>query len=432
MQTDKTTNRYNTETGALTDSNAKKRLSDLFDNGEYVELDRFAKNGDNLCEAVTACGTVNGVTVYAFSQNSEICGGAMGTAQADKLKRMYALAEKNGCPVIGIYDSVGGYIEDGVSAMTAYGELIGYAARLSGVVPQISVVVGACTGSARLLCDMADLTVVSKDAAEDFKEQYCAIADSDLGAVKTAALLLSYLPQNNLAEPLWSQYAAPNGSFDTVDNTVRAIADAGSALALYPAKTDCAKIFFARIGGMPAGIVAACPEDGVICGKGAKKIARFVRMCDAFSLPVVTLLDATEFGCAKCGSAVAHAYAEATIPKVTVIIGSAVGAPFIAMAGRASGADATFAVDGAVISNLKPCTAVQLLYSDRLNAGEDRKALQKEFAENNASPFNAAALGAIDDVILPNEISARVLKAIDALSGKRVSTLDKKHSNMPL
>ena len=422
------TEKYNQESSAIVaDNAARQRLSALFDNGEFTELDRFAKNGDKPCEAVTAYGTVNGVTVYAFSQDSTVCAGAMGAAQANKLERLYALAEKDGCPVVGIFDSAGGYIDDGVATLTAYGKLIGYATRLSGVVPQISVVAGACTGAALLLAQMADVTVALKDN-EDVKA--AVVADDDISAVKAAALLLSYFPQNNLAEPLWSQHQPSGVVCEDKNSAVESIADAGSVLKLFDDECECAAVYLARIGGLPAGIVSAVADDD-ICEAGALKIAKLVSVCDAFSLPVVTLLDAKGFSSAKAAAILAQAYSQATSPKVTVICGNAIGQAFIAMASYGANADAVFAWNNAVITAVKPCTAVQLLCQDKLNEGADRKALEEEYAANSGSPFNAAALGCIDNIIEPKDTAVCVHKAIDALAGKRVSTLDKKHSNMP-
>ncbi len=420
--------KYIEETNAIVANTARQRLSALFDNGEFCELDRFAKNKDNACEAVTAYGTVNGVMVYAFSQDNTVFGGAMGAAQAQKLERMYALAEKNGCPVVGIYDSVGGYIDDGIATMTAYGKLIGYATRLSGVVPQISVIAGACTGAALMLAQMSDIMVCTKE-----NKDVCASlkADDDIAAVKMAALALSYLPQNNLAEPLWSQYESSGVACENINNAVNAIADAGSVLGYYQDECECAKVYLSRIGGLPAGIVCLAAEDD-ICAQGALKAARFVAMCDAFSLPIVTLVDAKGFDDAKSAAVLAHAYSHATSPKVTVVCGNAVGQVFISVASYGANADSVFAWNSAVITAVKPCTAVQLLCRQELDAGKERKALEEEYAQTKGSPFNAAALGCIDNVIEPADTVLCVQKSLEALAGKRISTLDKKHSNLPL
>lgn len=419
---------YTNEVNAIAANVARQRLSALFDNGEYTELDRFAKNGDSACEAVTAYGTVNGVMVYAFSQDSSVFGGAMGAAQAQKLERMYALAEKNGCPVIGIYDSLGGHVDEGVATLTAYGKLIGYATRLSGVVPQISVIAGACTGAALMLAQMADLTVGVKESVDI---SAALTADDDMSAVKMAALALSYFPQNNLAEPLWSQQQASGIICDSMENTPAAIADAGSLLSLYEDECECVRVYLARIGGLPAGIVCVASEDD-ICSQGAYKAAKFISVCDAFSLPIVTLLDAKGFADVKSAAILAHAYSQATSPKVTVICGNAIGQAFVAAASYGANADAVFAWNSAVITALKPCTAVQLLCQEELNEGKDRKALEEEYESNQGSPFNAAALGCIDNIIEPADTAVCVQKALDALAGKRISTLDKKHSNLPL
>lgn len=448
------------EIAAIGSTEAYKRLSMLFDDGSYTELDRFAKNGENGCGVVTAYGNVNGTGVYAFSQDVSVLSGAMGRAQAAKIKKVYELALSNGTPVVGIYDSKGALAEEGIDALNAYGDLIALSGKISGVVPQISVIAGTCVGSAAILANLADVVIMAKDAklsvnsaaitgdgntgsAESALKNgtVAVVTDTVEDAVSDAAVLLSVMPANNLSVSSFSEYTPAEVVGDGVYATVNSVADGDSFIELWYGFGGCAKVGFARVGGNAVGIVATDPDknNSKLCGNGASKIARFVRLCDAFSIPVVTLLDCAGFmgdaddeadGSVKSVASLTAAYAEATTAKVTVITGKAYGAPYTAMAGSASGADVVLAVADSVICALEPMTAVQFLYSDRLGA-EKREDLEKEYILTVGSPFTAAENGAVTDVITADEIAAKTIAALDMISSKRVSTLDKKHSNMP-
>lgn len=452
--------RLEKEAAAIGSAEAYKRLSMLFDDGCYTELDRFAKNGENGCGVVTAYGNVNGTGVYAFSQDVSVLCGAMGRAQAAKIKKVYDLALMNGTPVVGIYDSKGAFAEEGIDALNAYGDLIAMSGKISGVVPQISVIAGTCVGSAAVLATIADVVIMAKDAklcvnssaitgdvkvgsAETaLKNGTVAVAtDTVEDALTDAAVLLSILPANNLSVSSLCEYAPAEATGEGVYSTLNSLADADSFIELWYGFGCCAKVGFARVAGNAVGVVAtdADKNDAKLCGNGAAKIARFVRLCDAFSIPVVTLLDCAGFmggaedeldGSVKAVASLTAAYAEATTAKVTVITGKAYGAAYTAMAGSASGADIVLAVADAVICALEPMTAVQFLYKDRLGE-ETREELEKEYALTVGSPFKAAENGAVTDVIKVEEMAAKTIAALDMISSKRVSTLDKKHSNMP-
>lgn len=452
--------RLEKETSAIGTGEAYNRLAALFDDGCYTELDRFSKNGDNGCGVVTAYGNVNGVGVYAFSQDVIVLGGAMGRAQAAKIKKVYDLALMNGTPVVGIFDSKGAFADEGVDALNAYGDLIAMSGKISGVVPQISIIAGSCVGSAAVLASIADITVMLKDAtlcvnssaitgdknsgsAEvAFKNGTAAlVADSINEAVANVATVLSLLPSNNLSVPFISDYVPATVSGEGVYSKITSVADAESFVELWKGFGCCSKVGFARIAGNSVGIVATDIDknDGKLCGWGAAKIARFVRLCDAFSIPVVTLLDCEGFmgdaedeadGSVKAVASLTAAYAEATTAKVTLIVGKAYGSAYTAMAGTASGADIVLALADSVICALEPMTAVQFLYKDRLGE-EKREDLEKEYALTVGSPFKAAENGAVTDVITADEMSSKLIAALDMISSKRVSTLDKKHSNMP-
>lgn len=461
--------RLENEQNAIPLSAARKRLQLLFDDGDYTELDRFSKNGENLSEVVTAYGCMNGSPVYAFSQDISVASGGVGRVQAAKIRRIYDLAAETGIPVVGIYDSNGAHLNEGVAAMAAYGELILAANRLSGVVPQISLVLGACIGSASVLASLSDVVVMAEGAefyvvsGEILGDQSGKIGSAaaagengtahvmaaDEGeAISKARELMTYLPQNNLSVPVIfeSGSAASDGSAlaagVSAEAVVAAVADDGSLFPLSSGSAPGVITAFARIAGAPAGIVATGGSDeDRIDSAACAKIARFVRMCDAFSVPVVTLVDTAGFvgtretelhGDMKSIAALTHAYAEATCPKVAVITGKAFGPAYIALAGRAANADVVLAWPDAVISALEPLTAASVLYRDRLAAGETREALAEEYCKTAASPFEAAAGGYVDDVIAPSDTFQRIVSSLDMLAGKRVSTFSKKHSNFPL
>ncbi len=452
--------RLEKETAALGSTDAYKRLALLFDGGAYTELDRFQKNGENGCGVVTAYGNVNGAGCYAFSQDVTVCSGAMGRSQAAKIKKVYDLARMNGAPVVGIFDSKGAFAEEGVDALNAYGELIAAAGKISGVVPQISVIAGKCIGSAAVLAAVADLTVMVEGAelcvnsgtvtgdckvgtAETAAKNgtVAAVAEDDAAAIAKVVELLSFLPLNNLSVSPIADYAPAQASGDGVYADIANVTDAASFVELSEKFGCCAKVGFARVAGNAVGVIAtdASKNNGYLCAKGTAKITRFVRLCDAFSVPVVTIVDCAGFmgkaedelsGSVRSVAALTGALADATTAKVAVIKGKAYGAAFTVFAGKASGADYVLAYPDAAVCALNPSTAVQFLYKDRLGE-EKREDLEKEYALCEGSPFKAAENGAIDDIIAPENAADAVIAALDMLASKRVSTLDKKHSNMP-
>lgn len=442
----------------LDGSAAWRRLDALFDSGSFTELDVFSKNGENGCEVITGYGSVAGAPAYAFSQNIEASGGAMGRAQAAKIRRVYELAEKTGLPVIGIYDSNGAHLTEGLDALDAYGELMRIASRLSGVVPQVSLVLGACAGSAALMAAAADVVIVSEDAqmyltspsilggekegigsakavCQSGTAQVLAATEGE--AMESARTLVSMLPSNNLsAAPALEAVDAQPG-----ECVCCSLVDAGS---VYPMSEEFGSLVhtaLARIMGITVGIVStAAGEDGRLDADSCRKAARFVRLCDAFSIPVVTLVDSVGFARSveaelhsgiRDAAMLSSAYAEATCPKISVVTGKAVGPIFSVLAGRGN-ADAVFATPDSVISPLPPETAVSILWNDRIAAGEQRADLIAEYEAVEASALKAAEMGYVDDVVDSAALRGRLYIALEMLSGKRISNLAKKHSNMPL
>ncbi|MBR4622096.1 MAG: carboxyl transferase [Ruminococcus sp.] len=442
-------------------SAARDRLTYLFDEGNFTELDAYAANGSELSGVITAFGYADGNPVYAFSQDVSVRGGAVTKLQADKIAKVYDLAAKTGVPVVGIYDSNGADLEDGFAAMQAYGELLLAASNLSGVVPQIAVAAGVCSGAAAMLAESADITILTKDAelytapnssvtnsAENAAKNGTAalVCESDVAAVVAAKDILGRLPQNNLSPVPMYEFDAPATAFiKTADEAAKSICDKDTVLELYPEYGTAAYTALASLSGSTVGVAATNKTDEKLTADDASKIARFVRFCDAFAIPVITLVDTEGFaadseteaaGAVKSMAKLAHAYAEATTVKIAVITGKAYGSAYIALAGKSANADVTIALTDAVITPLAPETAVEFLNHDALKGAADlaaeRKRLAAEYAAGCASAAAAAQKGAVDIVADAEGLRAAIAASADMLSGKRVSRLPKKHSNIQL
>ncbi len=441
---------------------ARDRLTYLFDEGTFTELDVFSKQGELTSGVITAYGYVDGSPVYAFSQDITVNNGALGENHAKKIKKVYDLAAKTGVPVVGIYDSFGAVISDGIKALSAYGELLMWASNLSGVVPQISVIAGTCASSSAMLATSADFVIMAKDAelfitpnSKDAVSSYAEnsakcgtaqlVCEDDKDAVENARAIITKLPMNNLATIPVFEFEAP--AYNTADDAVslvEAIADVDSVIELSADFGTASYTALASMGGSTVGFVATNKADAKLTADDCSKLSRFIRTCDAFAIPVITFVDTEGFdltdGAEQNGSLrdmtkLAHSYAEATTAKISLIVKKAYGPAYIALAGKGANADLTFAYPDAVISALAPETAVEFLMHDELKGAEDvnakRKALAEEYCATTASAFKAAEDNCIDDIINPVETRAIILNALDILSGKRISRLPKKHSNMP-
>lgn len=466
IEEDKTMNSQSTKLSELRraneNSDARKRLTYLFDDGSFTELNAFTKENDNLSGVVTAYGFVEGNPVYAFSQDKNIKGGAVGKAHAKKIAKVYELAAKTGAPVVGIHDSNGAFIDGGADALSAYGDMLKWTSNISGVVPQISVIAGTCAGSAAMIACSSDFVIMSKDAelfmappfdkdagtAESAAKSGTAsiVCDDDKSAVETARKLVSILPANNLSPVPLFEFDEPATAFSTdAEKAVASIADADSIIEISKDFGLAAYTAFGSVQGATVGFAATNKTSQKLNADDCAKLARFVRTCDAFSIPVVTLIDSEGFesgsaaeiaGSIRNMTMLASAYAEATTVKVSVITGKAYGPVFVALSGKNSNSDMIFALADAVITPLAPETAVEFLSHDKLKGAESAAAKRKELADeyiaNEASAITAAEKNAVDDVIEPAELRARIISALDVLSGKRVTRLSKKHSNMPL
>lgn len=415
-------------------TSAYKVITEFFDEDSFIEIDTYAKSGDDYAEAVAGYGSVNGMPCYAFCQNIDIAKGAMSKAQAAKLKKVYDLALKNGAPVVGIYDSLGGKLKEGNELLTAYGTVLNAASTLSGVVPQVSVVLSDCLGTSAITASSADFVIKVKDAVisvntADDEGCNCSVAmmadDKDDALAKAKDLLL-YLPSNNLSTAPCAEQVTPVADPQCV---VCATMDCGSDVKLYDHIGETAKVGFARLQGEVVGIVQT--KGGLLEKPDGKKITKLVSFCDAFSIPVITFLNSEGFNCLSAATSVTNAYAEATTTKITVITGKAVGPVYIAMAGTGAMTDLTLALPDAVVSPLNEMAAAYLMAPEKM---EVPVAKQEEtanaFAKENLSAFKAAEDGVIENIVTKEELRTVLTQAVTMLMSKRMTTLPKKHSTI--
>ena len=434
-------------------NSAELRLKALFDDGVYWEIDGSAKG----CGAHAAYGSVGGATVFALCQDSQECGGAVSAAHSRKFAKVYDLASKTGAPVVTIYDSEGVKVDNGFASLEAASEILKKCSELSGVVPQIAVVVGVCAGFAAMTAALADVTVMSKDGelflTSPFTDKASGGSEKGVGsaeyaekadvaailcenedqAIAKAVEVVKLLPLNNLA-------ALPAYDFDvpTFKNgsAVEAVADVDSVVELFSGIGGETKTSLVTLGGMPCGAIEA---TGKIDKDAAAKCAKLVEVCDSFNLPIVSFINSDGFkasaendktGGIKSAAKLAHVLAEATTAKVSVITGDAIGSVFSTFCSKNGGSDMSYAWDGAVISALPVNAAATLVYE--IKKDSDIASLGKKYASEYASAEKAAENGIIDGVIEPASTRDVLVSAIDMLSSKRVSRLPKKHGNLPL
>lgn len=439
---------------ALSGTKAYERLAKLFDDGAFTEIDTFAKSADGFAEAVAAHGTVDGIGIYAVAQNSDFSGGAMSKAQAAKIKKVYDLALKTGEPIVTLYDSIGGRLSEGTELLAAYGDVLKYSNNLSGVVPQISVVLGKCFGTQALIAAAADIVIISENAelsldtsgsnasAQQNAENGVAhiLTKDEDEAIQQTKALLSILPSNNLSGAGVVYESVDSNGTPSVDTTAadaaKAVADTDSAVELQAEYGKAVVTTLATVNGTTVGFVATA--DKTIDSKASSKAARFIRFCDAFSIPVVSFVDTQKFCCIKSAAKLTSAYAEATTAKVTFITGDAFGSVYIAVAGTGAAADLTFAWVTASVSALTPEAEAVIILGDDFggklkgskNPQADKAAVIAEFKDSHLTALNAAKNGYVEDIINPEETRAKLIAALDILANKRVSTLPKKHNNL--
>ncbi len=481
------------ERGKLT---ARERLELLLDPDSFIELDPFVEHrfisfgmdrqrqmGDGV---VTGYGTIDGRPVIVYSQDFMFMGGSTGEMHTRKISRVLRLAVENGLPIIGFHDSGGARIQEGVASLMGLGDIFRGNVACSGVVPQIAVIAGPTAGGAAYSPALMDFVFMVKGISymfitgprvirevtgeevsfEGLGGAYVhgrisgiatMLADGEANCIKMIRRLLGYLPSNNLEDPPVFEPKPPKDvKFEdimpqdlrkayNIHLVIEGIIDSDSFFELQPDFARNVVVGFARMEGRSVGIIATQPMmlAGCMTVDSSDKIARFVRFCDAFNMPIITLQDVPGYlpgveqeygGIIRHGAKVLYAYAEATVPKVTVVLRKSYGGAFIALGSKHIGADVVFALPTAEIAVLGPEAAVEIIFRNELKESPTRKEeLIAHYREQFANPYQAAKLGYIDDVIEPKEIRPRLISSLKLLSKKRVRHYPpKKHGNMPL
>lgn len=479
---------------------ARERLENILDPGSFVELGVFSQ-GD-LTEAgsleiknpgegvVTGYGTIDGRTVYIFAQDFTVAGGSLGEVHADKICRVLDLAAKNGAPVIGLNDSGGARIQEGVHALNGYGDIFYRNTVYSGVIPQLSVIMGPCAGGAVYSPALTDFTfmvektsymfitgpqVIKAVTGEEVSQEELGGAqahnrtsgvahfsdETEEDCISRVKTLLSYLPSNNLEDPPMQEPEEPeldsedlinqvpedtNKGYD-VREIIRRITDGSRFFEVHRDYAGNAVVGFARVGGQSVGIVANQPHvmAGCLDINSSDKISRFVRFCDCFNIPLVTFVDVPGYlpgvqqewgGIIRHGAKILFAYAEATVPQITIILRKAYGGAYLAMNSRAMGADISLAWPSAEIAVMGPEGAVNIINRREIEKAEDPQKERQQLVENYrlkyANPYIAAGRGWIDDVIDPRRTRGHIVRGLEALRSKRESRPPRKHGNIPL
>ena len=456
---------------------ARERIALLLDAASFVELDVL--NAD--AGVVTGYGLIDGNPAYVYAQDFTVKGGSVGMAHARKVLKVMELAEKTGAPLFALLDTAGARLDEGVDAMNAYAMMAGKASALSGVVPQVAVVLGQCGGIASAVAGMSDITimsgngslfvngpqVVSAVAGKDINLEQLAgpdasmksgvaqlIAKTDEEAIALARKLAAFLPANNMDEVIGDTVDDVNRelsdlnaleSMGDVRDVIRRIADMNEIIELSEGFAPSMVTAIGKIGGSTVGFIANQPgkDEGRITVYGAKKASRFAAFCDSFSIPVITVVDsmgmkvsaAPQGELARAGAQLMYAMTEGTNVRIALIAGNAIGSAYAALASRAA-CDAVYAWPGAVISAITPKVAVQLNCAEELRTADDpfakRAELEEKYMSDVADGVNAAVKGYVDDVIEPAQTRQILAAALEMLSGKRESKPAKKHGNMPL
>lgn len=486
---------------------ARERIALLVDPGSFVEFDEYVRHrttafgmdrsrpyGDSV---VTGVGTIHGRTVAVYAQDFTTFGGSLGEVAGDKIIKIMEFALRGGMPVIGILDSGGARIQEGVIALGKYGEIFRLNTAASGVIPQISIIMGPAAGGAVYSPALTDFVIMVDKTSQMFvtgPDVIKTVTGEDVGmeelggahthntrsgvahylaqdeddALDYARTLLGFLPDNNMSElPVYEtefewETTDPDRALDTIvpdspnqpydiHEVISHLVDRGDFLEVQPLFAPNIVIGFGRIEGRTVGVIANQPSQmaGTLNIDAGEKAARFMRFCDAFSVPILTLVDVPGYlpgtdqewtGVIRRGAKLLYAYAEATVPLVTVILRKAYGGAYIVMGSKQLGADVNLAWPTAEIAVMGGQGAVNILYRGELKraeeAGEDvaavRTRLANEYTYNVASPFLAAERGELDGIIEPSATRVAVAKALRSLRGKRAELPPKKHGNIPL
>ena len=476
---------------------ARERIEHLLDDGSFVELDQLA-HGMGLEDerpytdgVITGWGTVDGRKVFLFSQDFTVFGGSLGEVFAEKVHKVMDLASSVGVPFIGLNDGAGARIQEGVVSLAMYGGIFYRNVRASGVIPQISVILGPCAGGAVYSPAMTDFIFMVRETSHMFitgPDVVKTVTGEDVtleelgGAMSHATksgvasfvspdektcldevrYLLSFLPSNNLDEPPWFAPSddpqrrtpelaelmpdSPNKPYD-MKKVVTAVVDDGEFYEYFPHWALNLVCGFARLDGHPVGIVGNQPQvlAGVLDIDSSEKGGRFVRTCDAFNIPLVTFVDVPGFlpgtdqeygGIIRHGSKLLYAYCESTVPRVQIITRKAYGGAYVVMNSKSIGADLAFAWPSAELAVMGPQGAVDIVYRREVQDAADpdarRAELVEEYVERYANPYVAAERGYIDDVIDPADTRRVLIKSLDLLRSKREELPKRKHGNVPL
>jgi acetyl-CoA carboxylase carboxyltransferase component len=480
---------------------ARERLEYLLDEGSFVELDMLARHqahGMGLEETrpytdgvITGFGTIDGRKVCVFSQDFTVFGGALGETFAAKIHKVMDLSESLGIPIIGLNDGAGARIQEGVSALNAYGGIFVRNARASGVVPQISVILGPCAGGAVYSPALTDFIFMVKDSSHMFitgPDVVKTVTGEDvtleqLGGALTHATrsgvaqfvyadekscldevryLLSFLPANNLEEPPRTattdptdrpcpelRTLLPDTSTQPYDmkKVIKAVVDDGDYMEVNASWAMSVTVGFAKIAGRPVGIVGNQPAHlaGVLDIDSSEKAARFVRTCDAFNVPIIAFVDVPGFmpgtdqeygGIIRHGAKLLYAFCESTVPRIQLITRKAYGGAYVVMNSKSIGADLAFAWPTAELAVMGSQGAVEIVYRRDLADADDptsrRDELIDEYSERYANPYLAAERGYVDDVIDPADTRRLLASSLEVLATKREDLPKRKHGNMPL
>ncbi|TML91385.1 MAG: acyl-CoA carboxylase subunit beta [Actinobacteria bacterium] len=477
---------------------ARERVDYLLDEGSFVELDMLARSRNPELDekpftdgVVTGWGMIDGRKVFLFAQDFTVFGGALGEVFAEKVHKVMDMAASVGAPFIGLNDGAGARIQEGVVSLAMYGGIFLRNVNSSGVIPQISVIMGPCAGGAVYSPALTDFLfmvqetsymfitgpdVVKSVTGEDVTQQElggamshatrsglaCYTSPDERSCLDDVRYLLSFLPSNNMEEPPWVQPtddperttpelvdvipASPNQPYD-MKKVITAVVDDGEFFEYHPRWGMNLVCGFARLDGHPVGIVGNQPQvlAGVLDIDSSEKGGRFVRTCDAFNIPLVTFVDVPGFlpgtdqeygGIIRHGSKLLYAYCESTVPRIQVITRKAYGGAYVVMNSKSIGADLAFAWPSAELAVMGPQPAVEIIYRRELAEADDpvarRTELVEEYTERHANPYEAAERGYIDDVIDPAITRPMLIKGLAMLRTKREELPKRKHGNVPL
>jgi len=479
---------------------ARERLDYLLDDGSFHELDMLARHRAHEAGleerpytdgVVTGWGTIDGRKVFVFSQDFTVMGGALGEVFAEKLHKVMDLAVATGAPMIGLNDGAGARIQEGVVSLDGYGGIFRRNVAASGVIPQISVILGPCAGGAVYSPAMTDFIFMVRETSHMFitgpdvvktvtgeevsleelggagshssKSGVATfVADSEYDVLDEVKFLLGFLPSNNLEQPPVHETDddperlctgldtilpdSPNVPYD-MTKLIAEVVDDGEYLEYHAAWARSITCGFARIEGHPVGIVGNQPMvlAGVLDIESAEKAARFVRTCDAFNIPLLTFVDVPGFlpgvdqeygGIIRHGAKLLYAYCEASVPRISIITRKAYGGAYVVMDSKGVGSDITFAWPSAEIAVMGPQGAVEIVHrrelADAANPAARRAELVDDYTDRLANPYIAAERGYVDDVIEPNETRRKIVAGLRVLASKREDLPERKHGNVPL